>query len=461
LAESTAAASAVPSLGRIKPESINRTIVTLAVPSVLENLLVSFVFIADTFLIGRLGDPAALAAVGISGSYLFIANGLFMALAIGAMALVARAYGAGDVVEARRLSGQSITLSVAFAAVSVVVLFPLAEPFLGLIISDPQVIEQGGLYIRIILSTSIVAFPLQVMSGIMRATGDTRTPMFVTLFMNVVNVVLATALIFGIGPIPALEIAGAGAATALARAVGSLMALYVMVKGLSRLQVKLREMAVWHWPDVGRILRIAWPSILDSLIQRVGFLTFTSIVASLGTAVVAANQIANTIESLSFLPAWGFSTAASAIVGQALGARNPPIAQLATRRSAVFAVAAMTLAGLAFVAFGDAIAHAFGATDEVLALATLAVQLAALEQPFMALQMIYGGALRGAGDTRSPMIVSLVGVLFFRITAVYLLAIVLKLGLAGVWIGTAIDWAGRSAVMYVLYRRGRWLTLKI
>ncbi len=79
----------------------------------------------------------------------------------------------------------------------------------------------------------------------------------------------------------------------------------------------------------------------------------------------------------------------------------------------------------------------------------------------MALQMIYGGALRGAGDTRSPMIVSLVGVLFFRITAVYLLAIVLKLGLAGVWIGTAVDWAGRSAVMYLLYRRGRWLTLKI
>ncbi len=334
LAESTAA---VPSLGRIKPESINRTIITLAVPSVLENLLVSFVFIADTFLIGRLGDPAALAAVGISGSYLFIANGLFMALAIGSMALVARAYGAGDVAEAKRLSGQSVTLSVAFAAVSVVVLFPLAEPFLGLLISDPQVIAQGALYIRIILSTSIVAFPLQVLSGIMRATGDTRTPMFVTLFMNVINVVLASALIFGIGPIPAMHIAGAGVATALARAVGSLMALYVMVKGLSRLRVSLREMAVWHWPDVGRILRIAWPSILDSLIQRVGFITFTGIVASLGTAVMAANQIANTIESLSFLPAWGLSTATSAIVGQALGARNAPIAQLATRRSAVFA----------------------------------------------------------------------------------------------------------------------------
>ncbi len=194
--------AAVPSLGHVKPETINRTIVTLAVPSVLENLLVSFVFIADTFLIGQLGDPAALAAVGISGTYLFIANGLFMALAIGAMALVARSYGAGDIAEAKRMSGQSITLSVVFAALSMVVLYPLAEPFLGLIIQDPEVIQQGTLYIHIILSTSIVAFPLQVMSSIMRATGDTRTPLFITLLMNVVNVVLATVLIFGLGPFP-------------------------------------------------------------------------------------------------------------------------------------------------------------------------------------------------------------------------------------------------------------------
>jgi len=359
------------------------------------------------------------------------------------------------------MTGQSITLSVVFAALSMVVLYPLAEPFLGLIVQDPEVIQQGTQYIHIVLSTSIVAFPLQVMSSIMRATGDTRTPMFVTLLMNVVNVVLATVLIFGLGPFPALEIAGAGLATALARASGSLMALYVMVKGLSRLQVKLREMAVWRWVDVRRIWHIALPSMVDSLIQRVGFITFTGIVASLGTAVMAANQIANTIESLSFLPAWGLSTATSAIVGQALGARNVPIAELATKRSAIFAVAAMSLFGLGFVVFGSTIAHAFGATDEVLELATLAVQLAALEQPFMALQMIYGGALRGAGDTRSPMIVSLVGVIFFRITAVYLFAIVLGWGLAGVWIGTAVDWAGRSAVMYLLYRRGKWKTLNI
>ncbi|MCL4507012.1 MAG: MATE family efflux transporter [Chloroflexi bacterium] len=453
--------TAVATLGDIKPESLNRTIIALAIPSVLENLLVSAVFISDTFLIGHLGDPAALAAVGISGSYLFVANGLFQALSIGSMALVARAFGEHDFAQARKMSGQSVSLAVVFSLICMVVLIPLTHTFMSLLINDPEVVRQGTIYIQLVLSTSIVAFPLQVMTGVMRATGDTRTPMYITLIMNLLNIVFAVALIFGLGPIPSLKIAGAGTATAIARAIGGLMALYVMVRGMSKLQVKVREMLVWHWHDVMRILRIAIPSIIDSLIQRVGFITFIGIVASLGTAVVAANQIANTIESLAFLPAFGLSVATTAIVGQALGARNIPIAELATSRSAILAVCVMLGTGLSAVVFGGAIAKAFGASPAILGLATMAVQLSALEQPFIALQNIFGGALRGAGDTRSPMVVSLVGVFFFRITTVYLLAVMLGLGLAGVWIGTAIDWAGRSTVMYLMYKRGRWKQLKI
>jgi putative MATE family efflux protein len=459
--KSLAQSSNLKTLGDIDPASINRTIIALALPSMLENLLVSAVFISDTFLIGHLSDPAALAAVGISGSFLFIANGLFQALSIGSMALVARAYGEHNLLNAKKYAGQSVSLALVFAIIASVVLFPLAEPFLKLIINDPEVVRQGTLYIHLILSTSIVAFPLQVMTGIMRATGDTRTPMYITLLMNVVNILLAMALIFGFGPIPSLKIEGAGIATALARAFGSLLALYVMTRGLSKLRISLREMWVWHWPDVGRIWRIALPSMLDSIIQRVGFITFTSIVASLGTAVVAANQIANTIESLSFLPAFGLSMATSAIVGQCLGARNVKIAELAVGRSAILSLSIAMVTALGAVFFGGGIAAAFGASPQILGLATMAVQLSALEQPFITLNNIFGGALRGAGDTRSPMVVSLVGVFLFRITAVYLLAIILGLGLAGVWIGTAIDWAGRTAIMYFMYKRGRWKQMKI
>ncbi len=453
--------AAITTLGDIKPANLNRTIISLAIPSILENLLVSAVFISDTFLIGHLGDPASLAAVGISGSYLFIANGIFMALAIGSMALVARAYGEKNLHEARKMAGQSVSLSVVFALLCMIFLIPFTAPFLSLIINDPEVVRQGTLYVQLILTTSIVAFPLQVLTGIMRATGDTRTPMYITLIMNVINIAFAVILIFGMGPIPSLKIAGAGTATAIARAAGGLMAFIVMLRGMSKLQLHLKEMVVWSWQDVARILKIAIPNIIDSLIQRVGFFAFIGIVASLGTAVVAANQIANTIESLAFLPAFGISVATTAIVGQALGAKNVAIAELATTRSALLAFCVMLFTATCAVLFGGLIARGFGASVEILGLATMAVQLSALEQPFIAIQNVFGGALRGAGDTRSPMVVSLVGVFFFRITTVYLLAIVLHLGLAGVWIGTAIDWAGRSLVMYILFRQGRWKRLKI
>jgi putative MATE family efflux protein len=227
------------------------------------------------------------------------------------------------------------------------------------------------------------------------------------------------------------------------------------------LKISLREMAVWRWPDVSRISTLALPNVVESVIQRVGFITFMGIVSSLGTATVAANQIANTVESLSFMPAFGLSVAASTLVGQSLGARKVPIAELAVKRTAIYSLGAMTLTGLIFVVFGQQIASIFGATGEVLLLAGMAVQISALEQPSIALQMVYGGALRGAGDTRSPMLVSLIGVIFFRIAAVYVLAVVFGLGLAGVWLGTAVDWAGRTVVMYIMYRRGRWKKLRI
>ncbi len=427
----------------------------------MENLLVSAVFISDTFLIGHLHDPAALAAIGLSGTFLNLANGLYQALSIGAMALVARAYGERNFVEARRVGGQAVSLAVVVSLLTMLLLMPFSASLIALLIHDPEVIRQGGLYIQLVLTTSVIAFPLQVMTGIMRATGDTRSPMYITLLMNLFNVVLAIVLIFGFGPIPSLKIAGAGIATATARALGGLMALVVMARGMSKLQISVREMLVWQWNEVNRILRIALPSVIDTLIQRAGFVAFSGIVASLGTLVVAANQIANTIESLAFLPAFGLSVSVSAIVGQALGARNTSIAELATKRSAIMAFLLMGFTGLCAVLFGGTIATGFGATPQILGLATMAVQLSALEQPFLALQNIYGGALRGAGDTRSPMKVSIVGVIFFRITAVYLLAIVLRLGLAGVWLGTATDWAGRTAVMYWMYRTGKWKQLKI
>ncbi len=447
--------------------TLNRTIIQLAVPAILENLLGTAVFFADTLLLGWLKDPAALAAIGLSGTYNFIAQGIFMSLGIGALAVVARAWGAGDFAEAKRAAGQAIAMTVVLSLLIMPVMMLLAQPFLSLLMQDPDaamretVVRMGAEYSFILLLSAPLAFPRIVISMIMRAAGDTRTPMLITLLVNAINIVLALTLIFGFGPIPELGIHGAGIATAVAQGLGGLAAFAALITGHAKPHMRAREMTVWDPVEIKRIWRLALPNIAESGIQRVGFITFMGIVSGLGTASMAAHQITNSVESMSFMPAWGLATAVSTIVGQALGARNVRVAELATFRSALIGTAVMIAAGAAFVVFGAQLASVFGAENDVLLLASSAVKLSALELPTLTIYMIYSAALRGAGDTRSPMIVSLIGALFFRVAAVWLLAVKFGLGLDGVWLGTAVDWLGRAVVVYVLYRRGRWKTLNV
>jgi putative MATE family efflux protein len=336
-----------------------------------------------------------------------------------------------------------------------------ADEAMALMGLEPEVARQGALYMRLILSTSFLAFPLTVINGILRGSGDTRTPMWITAVMNVFNVVAAYGLIFGPGPLPAWGVAGAGVATALARALGGGLAFGVILGGRSTIRVSLRQVWPLNRELLGQMLRLSGPAAVDAVVLRSGSLLFQRIIAALGTVALAAHRIAVNVESLSFMPGWGMSVATSTLVGQSLGARKPELAEASVRRGLALSGALMSGLGVLFVLFGRPIASLFGSTPEVLNLAGVAVQIAALEQPALAAQFVLAGSLKGAGDTRSPLYVSLVGVTLFRVPVVYLLAIGLGWGLAGVWLGTAMDWAARAATSYALYRRGRWKQVEL
>ncbi|MEZ4638103.1 MAG: MATE family efflux transporter [Caldilineaceae bacterium] len=196
-------------------------------------------------------------------------------------------------------------------------------------------------------------------------------------------------------------------------------------------------------------------------VAQSGYLLFTRMVASLGTATLAAHQIALRVESLSYMPSFGLAVAATTLVGQSLGAQNPQLAEAAVKRTMIFSVVFNGLLGAVFVFFARPIVSIFGSTTEVLALSALAITIAAAELPGIGIEMILAGGLRGAGDTRTPMIVTLIGVLLFRLSVVYLLAIQLGWGLAGVWWGTAIDWSMRALLLWVFFVRGHWKTIKV
>ena len=443
-------------------ERLNRTILTLSMPAVAESMLTTMIYMVDTILIGWLNDPAALAAVGLSGTLMWASDGLFQAISISASAIVARFWGAKDFEEARRVAGQSVILSVLVAGLLMALLMPVARFFLQVMGGAPDVVMRGTEYVRIILASSVISYPLTIATSIMRATGDTQKPMYITGLMNVLNVVSAVVLIFGLGPIPRMELRGAALSTSLSRAVGGVAALAVLFFSRTSIGLRLQHLGRWNWGTIWRIVRLALPNVGETIVSRLGFMLYMRILASLGTVALAAHQIALRVESMAFMPGWGMATAAAALVGQALGAGKLDVAETGIRRTLVLGNGVMVLIGAGFVAFGPAIVSVFGVRDAaLLASAAMLVRISALELIGLCSVMILSGCLRGAGDMRTPMIVTLAGTILFRVPVTFLFAITLNGGLRGVWLATAVDWSMRALIMCVLYMRGRWKTVVV
>ncbi|MBM4431141.1 MAG: MATE family efflux transporter [Chloroflexi bacterium] len=455
--------------GRLSPapalvltrENLPRNIIALALPAVTENLLVTTVYLVDTLLIGWLKDPAALAAVSLGGLFLNVADQLFAAISVAATAMVAHAWGAEERERAGRIAAQAILLAFIFAAIAMAILAPMASRLLAMMGASQRAIALGSMYMRTILLTSLLGFPMLVLNGIMRGSGDTRTPMAITSIVNLWNGLVAAALVFGVGPLPALGLAGVAWATATARLLGGILALALVLSGRRFLKIPWRQILHWDREWLGPMLRLSLPTAGEAIVTRLGFILFMRIVSALGETSLAAHQIAVNVESLSFMPGLGLSVAATTLVGQSLGANKPDLAEESVRATLRLSLLLMGAVGVIFALFGSPIAALFGSTPEVLSLAGDAIRIGALEQLPIAIWMVTAGSLRGAGDTRAPMYGTLAGTLLFRVPAVYLFAVVFGWGLNGVWLGTAVDWTARAALVYTLFHRGNWKRIRL
>ena len=435
---------------------LTRTVLTLATPAIGESLLSTMVLFANTLFLGRLQDDVTLAAVGLGSTFIWIANGLFRSVGVAATAMVARFVGREDPEMATKVAAQAVVLGTLSALVTAVVGMLVSGDLLRLMGAEPEVVRQGSLYMNVILASSIFSFPTFVAGGVMRGAGDTRTPMWIALIQNVWNIVVGYLLIFGIGPLPTLGLLGAGLATSTAGVLAGCLALGALFNGRTALKVEPRSLFMWDGALALRIVRLAMPNLAREGVSRTGHIIFMRIVTALGTTVLAAHQIAVRVESLSYMPGWGFSLAAATLVGQSLGRGDEETAVAAVQRTAALACGVMGAIGLGFAFFSHPLVAVFGANQQTLRLAGVALQIAALEQVPIALNMVLSAAFQGAGDTRTPMYVTLFGVLIFRVAVVYTFAIVLGWGLRGVWLGTAADWGGRALLTVVLFRRGKW-----
>lgn len=448
-------------IGEIKTSAdMRRAVLSLVWPVIVQNLLITFMFFADTVMVGRLG-AVALSAVGIAGPLLWSTSMVLMAIGVGTMASVARAVGEGDHDKARANAATGLSMSfVGGLAISVAgILF--AGPLIRLFMTQSDVVLEGRYYFGTVISAFVLSFLGMVAASVLRAAGDTRTPMLVGILSNCLNVAGNYVLIFGKFGFPEMGLTGAGIATALSRSLESLLLLLHLFSVRSAVRLRLSSFLMISKETIWRVVRISLPAAVEPLFVHSGFLVFTKIVALLGVTAMAAHRIAVGIEALGFMAGDAFYAVSAAIVGQSLGAKREDLAEMGTKESMKVGVLVMSCAGLIFLSFPYYLARIFTDDLNLVSLAAICLMISALEQPFMAVADVFKGTFQGAGDTKTPAIVGALAVWIVRVPIAYHLAVTLGLGLVGVWITTAVDWGARTLIFAVIYRRGKWKKTKV
>ena len=439
----------------------------LAVPAMLSAGIWVVLRITDFFMVSLALSDAAVAALEFSFQYYFVGFNVAIAVSSGTISLVSRFKGAGDDAGADFVVKQSLWFAIPISLALTAIAWFYAEPLLGVLTDEPEVIRLGSTYLSIVMLGLGFRFWTLIAGRGLQGCGDTVTPMYVSVAVTVLNVVLNALLIFGLGPAPRLGIAGAAIGTVIANAVGA--AAYVPIYRSGRYPLRFRLGGKQWDTDVAvEIVRVGAPLAGRRLIETVGRFPFLFVLGVLGTPVVAAFAIGRQVVQLAMIPGWGYSTSASTLVGQRLGAGDEAEATAYGWDTATVALANQVLVAAAFALLARPIAVAFG--TEAVELTTAFIWVFALSVAATSVAQTLEGALRGAGDTTWPLYgVTLGTALRLGIAALALPAGVvllapggvaltpgLGLGVAAVFASILADLYGRAVVNGVRFRSGRW-----
>jgi len=327
--------------------------------------------------------------------------------------------------------------------------------------ADPTVAPLATQFLRWSVPGFIALQWCQVMNGTLRGVGDTRTPLAIGSIVNVANVVLGYALIYGVAGVPALGVLGSALGTTLARILGAIILLGVLFTTRKRARLRLRALCAIDINVARRLLHVGLPSGIELALNRLGMVAFTRVIAGLGTIPLAAHQIALTAESITYTPALGVAAATSIMVGQSLGARDIRRAETVVFEALRVTVGLMCVLGLAFVAFAPWYMRLFTSDPELVTMAATMLRIAAFAEPMMGATFVLNGGLRGAGDTMSPLVSTLAGIWLIRLTVTLALIGLTGAGLEAAWVSMILDWSFRCAAVGLRFRRGPWRRLQI
>lgn len=441
-------------------QQVRRDLIHLAWPTAMEQLLSLATQMVDMAFVGRVG-AYAVAAVGVVTQPLWLTFGVAGALGVGVIALVSRLTGARDDEGVERAVSTAAWLGLVLALLLGAGLYfgaPRIVTFMG---APPDVHPHGVRYLQILVPGLLGQYWFITMSAALRAVGETRIPMLLALGVNVVNVVLDWALIFGHYGFPALGLAGAALATSTARFLGS--AGLALVLFLRRGPVSLRWRTLWRFsPHMAwRTLRVATPSALERTAATLSMIVYAILINRLGTIAIATQQIAYVVEDLIWLVAFGLGTSCATLIGQSLGAQNPERARLAMLEGLRVGGAFTLAVAASFLLIPGVYMRIFTTDLDVIHLGTMALRVAAVADIPMGLVLILNGGLQGAGDTRAAAAITLLGSWGVRLSLAYLMIDIFGWGLFGAWIAAACDWVVRLILFWHRFTRGRWQEMAV
>lgn len=436
-----------------------RIILALAWPAIIDNLLHTLTHTADMIMVGQLG-ASSLAGVGLGGQVIFIFQSFMIAISAGTVAMVARSIGEENAQKARNVLEQSLVFGSCAALAATPLLYAFVDDFLQIYQAEADVIMLSTNYLRIAVFGTAFIFICLACAQSLRGAGDTRTPLIVSSTINMVNIGLNYLFIFGKGGFPAMGVKGAALGTTLAFIWGASLYFFLLLRNYLKISVSFRGFR----PDVStvkKVLHIGTPAALEQLVIQAGFLVFTVIITSFGTASIAAHQIGVRIQSFSFMPGFGFSMAATALVGQNLGAGLPEEAEKSGWEACKLAIALMTVGGALLFIFAREIAVVFVSETAVIDKAVIFIRILAFGEPAIAIHFTLAGALRGAGDTKWPLYASTAGLYGLRIPTAIILGYFLGWGVFGAWIAMTAEYFVRSSVIFLRFKKGGWKTITV
>lgn len=436
-------------------------IVHIAWPSLVELTLTQMASMVDLMMVGKLG-AWALAAVGLTTQPKFLMMTLFMAMNVGATALVARHKGAGDEKKANLIMRQALMLTFILSVVSAALGFlfaPQLVRFMGA--KDAATLAGGISYLRI-QALGIVSVALtSTITASLRGAGNSRTAMVYNLVANLVNVVFNYLLIYGNFGFPRMGVAGASLATVIGQVVAMCLAFYAVMGHKNYVRLRIKEGFRPHREALSSIFKIGLPAMVEQLIMRAGMILYSRTVADLGTVPYATHQVCMNIQALSFMNGQAFAVSATSLMGQSLGRKRPDMAEYYTSRTRRLGMIVSIFLLAIFLFFGGPLVAMYNDDPAIVSMGANILMFVAFIQPFQSSQFILAGALRGAGDTKATAVITLITVLLVRPGLAMLFIYVFKWGLPGAWLALAADQLLRSLLVWLRFISGRWKSVKV